>query len=95
MKKALLAAAVFLAMTAQAKAENWIAVGILTKQNVKMNYFDAEYVEIKGFKNRESCMQVVHGEANTDEYIGVGGTSGKVPGLHWNYDATCIHINDE
>ena len=95
MKMTLIAAAVFLAFQSQAQAENWIAVGILTKQNVKMNYFDAEFVEIKGFKSRESCMQVVHGEANTDEYIGVGGTSGKVPGLHWNYDATCVHISDD
>lgn len=95
MKMMFIAVAVFMAFQSQAHAENWSALGILTTHNPKMNHFKTEFVEIKGFKSREACEQVLTPQMETDEYIGKGGTNGKVPGLQWNYDATCVHINDE
>ena len=70
-------------------AEKWSAIGILTTQ-VKGEEAHARYVEIDDFETLDMCRQVVMRESHSDDYIGKGGTSGKVPSVQWNYDAHCI-----
>lgn len=98
MKMMFIAVAVFIAFQSQAHAQyygqgTWIAAGILTTQNREMNYFKTEYVQLGNFESRSRCLDVVKSFAMTDEYIGIGGTDNKVPGLQWNYDATCVQLN--
>lgn len=78
-----------------AHAANYTAVGILTTQNQQMNYFKTEFVKIEGFKSLEDCNDRVKAESHSEDFIGKGGTNHKVPGLQWNFDANCMHINDE
>lgn len=95
MKRALIVAAVFAAMTAQARAENWSAVGILTTHNKQLDYFKTEFVKIDGFKSHDDCYKAVKFESGSSDYIGLGGTNKRVPEVQWNYDADCMKINDE
>ena len=86
---ALVAASFFLAFQSPAMAEKWSAIGILTTQ-VKGEEAVARYVEIDDFESLEACAKVVLHESLSGDYIGKGGTNGKVPEVQWNYDAACI-----
>jgi hypothetical protein len=96
LKIAMLYAVVFaLFQSPLSHAANYTAVGILTTYNKQMNYFKTEFVQIPGFKSAEDCDAAIGKETGSDDYIGVGGTNGKVPGLQWNFDANCMKVNDE
>ncbi len=71
-----------------AMAEKWSAVGLLTTQ-VKGQSAKVEFLEIDDFESRDSCMNMVMSEAMSKEYIGQGGTNGRLPEVQWNYDADC------
>lgn len=105
MKKALIALAVVLiAGTGSVQAEeritcpeidnsnNWSAHGILSSWNKQIDYFKTEYVRVN-FDACLKCKRFVDEAAYTKEFIGQGGTNGKVPGVQWNYDATCFDLN--
>lgn len=81
--------AVFIVNNPANAGEKWSAIGILTTQ-VKGEEAHARYVEIDDFETLEMCRQVVGRESHSDDYIGKGGTSGKVPSVQWNYDANCV-----
>ncbi|GKS68959.1 hypothetical protein W03_09630 [Nitrosomonas sp. PY1] len=90
MKKALLVLSVSALITAQPVfAEKWSAIGLLTTQ-VKNQQAKVEFVEIDDFESRDACMTMVMSEAMSNEYIGQGGTNGKIPPVQWNYDADCV-----
>lgn len=86
---AVIAASIFLVCQSPAMAEKWSAIGILTTQ-VKGEEAHARYVEIDDFETHDLCKQVVNRESHSDDYIGQGGTNGKVPSVQWNYDANCV-----
>ena len=86
---AIAVSAIFVACSDPAQAEKWSAVGILTTQ-VKGEEAHARYVEIDDFETLEMCRQVVGRESHSDDFIGKGGTNGKVPSVQWNYDANCV-----
>ena len=87
MKKLLfLAATLFLSTSAI--AEVWFAAGLLTTQ-VKGQAARVEFIETDGFDSKATCQHFVRSEAFSKEHIGVGGTSGKLPAVNWNYDGDC------
>lgn len=86
---ALIVTAVFVVFQSPAQAEKWSAVGILTTR-VQGEEARAEFVEMDDFETAELCSRVVNRESHSDDFIGKGGTNGKVPQVQWNYDAHCI-----
>lgn len=86
MKKLFLAAA--LCLSTSAMAENWVALGLLTTQ-VKGQAANVEFVQVGDFESREACLAMVKSESMSSDYIGVGGTNGRLPQIQWNFDANC------
>lgn len=89
MKKALIAAMILMALTAQAQAERWSAAGILTTK-IKGVPAKTEFFELDGFDSSDLCWATVKKYSHTNEYIGEGGTNDKVPEVQWNYDGDCF-----
>lgn len=95
MKMMFVATVFFMVFQSPVQAENWSALGILTTHNKDLGYFKTESIKIDGFKSREDCEKTVKFESGSSDYVGVGGTNKRVPGIHWNFDADCLKINDE
>ena len=90
MKKVLLAVCLSMAaVSQQALAEKWSAVGILTTK-VDGREAKARFMEIDDFESAEMCWETVKRYSHTREFIGEGGTNHHVPATQWNYDGDCV-----
>lgn len=72
-----------------AHAEKWSAIGLITTQ-IKGQEADVKVKEFEDFQTKELCVDFVSAYNKSPDYVGQGGTSGKVPRVDWNYEATCI-----
>lgn len=89
LNRLLIAALLSIAATAVNADPKWSAVGILTTQ-VQGKDPVARPIEIDDFESKELCDAVVKVESRSQDYLGLGGTNGSLPIVHWNYDADCI-----
>lgn len=79
---------VVLSFSSFALAAEWAAVGMLTTQ-IKGQDPQVKFVRIPNF-DEDLCDRFLKVESHSDDFIGKGGTDGKVPGMQWNFDGKCI-----
>lgn len=73
----------------------WGARGILTMQNRELNYFRTEYVEPDGrFDTEKDCYDHFRVVTSSNDYVGTGGTDGRVAEVQWNLDVLCGRFKD-